>query len=84
MTATATATRTGWVIEVTSGVHCIEIGRTFYRNIAELPYGTLTLFDATVYSTRKTARQLWYRATEVIRKVELDELGRATHIIPGR
>ena len=84
MTATATATRTGWIIEVTSGIHLVSVGRTFYRNSSEQSYGTLMLSEATVYGTRKDARVLKYNETEVVRKVELDELGRATHIIPGR
>ena len=83
MTATATATSTGWVIEVVSGVHCDELGRTFYSKGDT--YGTLWLEDAHTYETRKEARDLKFEdGTEVVRKVELDDRGRATHIIPGR
>ena len=76
--------RTGWIIEIVSGIHLIDVGRTFYR-MGHGDYATLFLVNTHVIATRKRARQLAFsNFTEVVRKVELDELGRATHIIPGR
>lgn len=75
------ATRTGWVIEIVRGTLRLAIGRSFY--IMERSYRSLVLNEAVVFEDRKTARHL-KSADEVVRKVELDELGRATHIIPGR
>lgn len=77
--------RTGWIIEVVSGVHLQEFGRSFYTMVEEDDYATLLLVNAHVLATRKRARMLAFsNGTEVVRKVELDEQGRAVQIIPGR
>ena len=75
------AIRTGWIIEIVGGVHLKE--GLFYSRHAGAIYSTNDIRRADVKNTRRAARVLKYE-TERVRKVELDENGRAVKIIPGR
>ena len=76
--------KTGWIIEIVSGLLRSEYGRTFFGSNSK--YATLVLANASVIKSRWRARSLASDAKgeEVVRKVELDEHGRAVQIIPGR
>jgi hypothetical protein len=76
------AIKTSWIIEVVRGLNRKEFGRTFYSGCGK--YGTLLLAEADLSDTRRAARDLAYGGTEVVRKVELDENGKAFRIIKGR
>ena len=75
---------TGWIIEIVSGCFRQEFGRSFYKR-GNRGYSTICLVEADVSKTRKLARNLSYDdVDEVVRKVKLDDKGRAVQIIPGR
>ena len=75
--------KTGWIIEIVNGLHKLRIdGRSFYSGTEQ--YATRFLAQAYVLPIRRRARGMVWSTNEVVRKVEVDESGRAVKIIPGR
>ncbi len=81
MTTTATtAIKTGWVIEMKKNS---DHHPGFYAR-SQNCYCHEDVTKAKVCSSRRKARDSVYTSTEVVRKVEVDDSGKAIKLIPGR